>query len=60
MRPINIVNSRIVYLIMLFNLFVIYLNKGNNKIRYITYKNNSIYLKYNVIDINDLKKESVI
>lgn len=32
----------------------------NNKIRYITYKNNSIYLKYNVIDINDLKKESVI
>ena len=44
MRPINIVNSRIVYLIMLFNLFVIYLNKGNNKIRYILLFLGTMYL----------------
>ena len=44
MRPINIVNSRIVYFIMLFNLFVIYLNKGNNKIRYILLFLGTMYL----------------
>lgn len=44
MRPINIVNSRIVYFIMLFNLFIIYLNKGNNKIRYILLFLGTMYL----------------